>query len=558
MISIDDIKKLKNRYTGAGELYSEVRARQREDQGYIDDTFKPKNVRLPHKPLRLGLGYEIVNSAAEQIVTSNPQAFIEITKGRKEAATRIAELINRDWIPALKRMNPNPFKESVKNKQRRGESIIKVVHNANWVTGKNPIRLGLPVHFILLDPMVVFCSLEEVVSGVPEKVIIFYDRPVEEVKFYYPDWTPEKKDSQTVPWLEYWDSEARYCEADGKPVLKGGVQPNIYGIPPFARQYSGFGYRTTNNQLANLIMSDIYNSRGLIEEICTMRSDIASVLHISAHKPKTIVIPKGMVSQEALHQLSFETYDLNVIEIDSNATPSMIDWRDEQVEQPSPEAFAHAAEIMNQLIRRHPFIMSGFPFGTSGRQQIESETSAMRRYDTVVENTELEWATAMEIALRICNSVPTLKPDGINAGDLDVTYKISVKLKAKDIIEQDRLATMGSRLLAQGEIDPITNLVQYKGYTMDEAHEILKNALVWKVLMNSEQIMQLMSMRAAQEAGMYEDILGLQQARQTAGGGMSPTEMQRLQGEMKTQAGEEYPVESIRGARRPPERYTRG
>ena len=111
MIEKDKIYEYKKRYIEKdGGIYAKTRTQQEIDKTYIDDTFEPP-IRHPHKVLRLGLGEEIVSAPAEQIVTSNPQAFVEA--GNKDAALRISTVIN-GWIDVLRRQNPIPFKESVK------------------------------------------------------------------------------------------------------------------------------------------------------------------------------------------------------------------------------------------------------------------------------------------------------------------------------------------------------------------------------------------------------------------------------------------------------------
>ena len=55
-----NISNLKKRYVET--LYGQTRHEQEEDLGFINDTFSVEAVRKPHKVIRLGLGYEIVNA----------------------------------------------------------------------------------------------------------------------------------------------------------------------------------------------------------------------------------------------------------------------------------------------------------------------------------------------------------------------------------------------------------------------------------------------------------------------------------------------------------------
>ena len=112
MESIDNIRKLKEHYIK--DLYDVVRREQKTDQEYRDDTFAVDEIKAPHNVWRSGLGARMIDAPAEQIITSNPQAFVEIEKGGKEAENRIAKMFNY-WLDLMRRQNPNPFKESLKN-----------------------------------------------------------------------------------------------------------------------------------------------------------------------------------------------------------------------------------------------------------------------------------------------------------------------------------------------------------------------------------------------------------------------------------------------------------
>lgn len=561
---IDEIRNLKTHYTN--NLYDVTRKEQIVDQAYRDDTFTVDEVKGPHTIYRSGIGTRMVDAPAEQIVTSNPQVFVEVLKGSQDAGERISKLINKTWIPIIRRQSPNPFKESVKNKLCRGESYIYVCHNESWVTG-DKIKEGLPVFFLIPDPMVIYGSPEEDENGVPEKVVIFYERQYRDVIVRYPNWgNPENRDTQNgkVEWFEYWDTGFKYFEADGEAVLPEDGQKNIYGFVPFGRKRSGFGRRSPDGELADLIVSDLRMSRDLIKEECIARSNIASVEHIFAHKPRTIISP-GDINEEQVKNFEWGAYTLNVL---SNVVEGTT-LEEDKTGLPTPDMYTHLQSIKSDLVQRNPFLVSGAPQGSSGRQQMDAYTTAMRRYDTVIENTENEWATAFEMALKICKAVPTLMPEGLHKADLDVTIRLSVKLKASDPIEEDRLATLGDRLWAQGSgsIDLKTNLVQYQGKTGDEAEEIIVNLLVDKVTLQNPDVAQVMGMMFAEEAGMAKYLQeaqarAMQMEQQQKGLQDAPpkTTTERVKGETKTPLGNEMMDMALsnKGARQSPSRFTRG
>lgn len=568
MITVEEIKKIWGRYK---ELYQGVRTEQEKDQRFHNDTFEVTGIKKPHKVVRIGTGTRIVDVPAEQMVTSNPQAFFYVLKGRQDATERLSQEVNLNWIELLRQQNPNTFKESVKNLLGRGENYIKLCHNETWVSGSK-IRSGLPVLFLIPDPMVIYGSPREddcgwiPNCGVPNNVIVFYERQPLEVIVNYPSWSNPKKageegsnKNKKVEWFEYWDKDVRYFEADGEPVLKGGINTNIYGFVPFVRKYSGFGRRSPEGKLEDLIMSDIRPSRGLIEEECCLMSDISSIFHLFAHKTKTIITDADIDEGKLKDSLAFGAYDLNYIQIPAEA--KRFDIQDINIEQPSAELFAHLRDVQTRIVQRHPFLMVGYPLGTSGRQQDITSMAAMRRYDTVIEGLELAFATAIEMALGICQIVPTLKPDGIRKSDLDTVYKCEIRLKAKDPVEEDRLVTLGERLwnFGDGSIDLETLHTQFQGRTQEESKRIRAKLFAEKLIYGSDAA-QVLSMVFQEESGLEAFLEQLKQGEGQGGlgGKPTPTQQRRLQGEIQTETGREQAPEGVRGGRTPPAGYLRG
>ena len=569
MITIQEIRDLKGYWVG--DLYTGLRAEQKEDQTYIDDTFLVPEVKSPHKLLRSGIGNQVVNAPAEQIITSHPQALFQVLKGRKEIATRLSEEVNEHWIPALRAQNPSVFKEIVKNKLARGESFIQLVHNERYEKSSG----GLPVLFLSPDPMVVYADQAEddcgwyPNCGVPNRVILYYQRQPADLLSRYPSWTNPKArrldKRDLVDWLAYFDKDVRYFEADGEPVLEGGIQKNVYGFTPFVRKYSGFGKRSPEGKLEDLVVSDIRRSRDLIKEECSIRSDIASIMHIFAHKPITItLLPGAEISEAELKtNLDMGAYSVNVLHLPEG---SVMEYGNTIL--PSAEAYQHLRDIRAEINQRYPFIMAGFPIGQSGRQQDMAATSAFRRYETIVENLELQFSTAIEMALKLCFRIPGLKPEGLQEADKEADVRCELKLRAEDPLERDRLVTLGDRLWAQGmgSIDLRTNLIEFQGRSQAEAEEIIVNLLVDKLTLQNPEVAQVMGMVFAEESGMEEWLQrAVQEAEQAPAiqqGLQRPapkTTQQRVQGEVRQPMGAEMidMALSNRGSRQPPSRFTR-
>lgn len=572
MITIKEIRELKERYVE--DLYGGVRAEQETDKTYIDDTFQT-DIKSPHKVFRSGIGRRMVDAPAEQIVTSNLQFFIEMTKGRAESQDRISRVVNQQWIPLIACQNPNPPKETVKNKLARGESYISPRHNEAWVSnaiGKDkkgkPIfdKSGLPVHFPILDPMVIYGSPEEDERGIPEQVIVFYERQPADVIVNYPDWAKLHRakyeganKKKTITWFEYWDKDYKYFEADGEAVTKG-IESHLYGFVPFVRKYTGFGKRSPDGNLKHLIVSDIRFTRHLIYEECCLRSDIDSIHHLFAHRARNFVAPEGVDPEALKGKASYGAYDENIWPYGTML------MRDIEPTVP-PELLQRHRDVIAEIAQRCPFIMAGFPAGSSGRQDDLAFVKALRRYDTVIENTQNEWATAIWMALKMCDGrVPTLHPKDLGKDDVEGDFRCYVKLRAPDPVEEDRLATLGDRLWSrgQGSIDLRTNLMQYQGKTEDETEDIIANILVDKLTLYNPDVASVMGMVFAEESGMAKWLEEAKRKTALAEKGAvleetaPPTTEQRIAGETQTELGREMGVQPQRGARTPPERFLRG
>ena len=516
MVTIEEIREYRTHLVDT--VYANTIKQQKTDQTYIDDTFPVPEIKEPHTVYRSGYGVRIVDAPADQIVTANPQVFVETNERNKGAAENVSSFFNTQFIEVLKRGNPNIWKEFNKAQLGRGVAYWKIIHNETW-TNPKMVRRGLPVHFIVLDSMVVYASPEEDDDGIPERVVVQYERQVNDLIVRYPEWSnPKRKEkTKTATWMEYWDRETRYFEADNEPVL-GGINPNPYGITPFVRKYSGFGRRSPDGDLSNLIISDIRYSRDLLREECAMRSNIASQFYLFSHKSVLIHSPGQLPKIEDINaEVSFGAYDLSKFD---NEPPGTV-WEWMKIE-PSAAMSAHHQDIIAQLNQKHPFIMAGFPQGASGRQQDMTETSASRKYDSTIENCEVGFATALVVARRIIREVPGLgKETKLSKAELTIPIQIRVRLKADDAIAQGRASAEGSRLYQLGEIDLLEDLVKHKGYTVDEARLIMNRRIVEDVVTRDPVIRQLIAIRTAREMGMEEDYIKIVEQRKQEEAGFS-------------------------------------
>ena len=564
MITIEQIKKYKTRYE---ELYKGVRVEQEQDMMYREDKFDVLEIQEPHTVYRTGVGPQMVDNTTAHVITTSPKAYIDT--GNKEVDVRLSKAANR-WLDILRRQNPNAYKDLFKNKLCEGESYLQVIHDENWLNGNTN---WMPVNFVTRSPMVIWGSPEEDKDGVPDRVLIWYERFPWDVIYKYPNWKNPKHRNldkpEKVDWLEYWDKDVRYWEADGDPVLKKGINPNVYKRVPFIRKYSGMGYRSQDGDLSKLIVGLFRHSRDLLKAECVAHSNIMSILTLFAARDKIIISP-GEVNEEQVRALEFGGYNINVLSNMAEGT----EYKNDDLISPPPEMLRHHADLMLRLNQLCPFLMAGFPMGDSGRQQGMTTSAGHKLIENMIEGTELQVATGIEMAFQITKRIPKLIPDGINKSDLDREIHCRVELRADDPMERANKITLGDRLYAQGNgsIDLRTFLIEYVGKTQDETEKIIVQKIIDKMTIYNPNVEQVWGLVFAEETGMQGYLEKIKQQgemeQEKAQGlqNMPPASTQeRTQGQFnpgvteeetdKVFASREY---SNKGARTPPPAYTRG
>ena len=536
------------------DYYGNLRREQEVDKTYYDDTFKVPWIKNPKKIQRTGRGARMVDSPAEHIITSNPVAYYD--NGNHDKSIRVNTALNHQ-LSIMKRRNPNPPKQFAKNMiGYPGEGWLRVMHNEEWRNNKHPE--GSPILYFTPNPLIVFASPNEDENGVPEYVILHYERMPFILAQIYPKWS--KKDSKgMVKFTEYIDKNQHYVEIDGEEVRN---QKNIYGFVPFVHKLSGFGTDSPEAKPEEMVMGRLRKVRSLLERKTAMVSNIDSVVHLFANESLDFIQTDKIIDTPA------GGWDSWVKQYEMGAglghfIPFGIEVKRGERIQPDQALLMYMASIDAELEREDPLVMAGSPMGEGGRQQDMVTASAMKRYETIAENTEYAFAVAMGMGLRMMDTIPSLRPDGIHEGDINKHYRCRVELKAADPIEADRKATLGSRLYAPvtpdglGQIDLRTNLIEYQGKTPEQADEIIIQMMVDKVTFQSPEIVQLIGTKAAQTMGMEDALLAIRQQnqgmKQMGGGGGRPSEVQ-------TEQGREMPDLSLvnKGMRNPPERYTRG
>jgi hypothetical protein len=563
-ISRQEILDLKEYYIST--LYGQARQEQAIDQLFYEDTFDVPMIKDKSKILRSGLARRIIDTPAEQLISSNPQVFVN--SGEKEADIRLSKLLNY-WVQILRRQNPNPFKENIKNPLLRGETYIYLCHNEYAVSNDYDGKT-MPIDFLIPDPATIYASEEEDENGCPLRVIVSFTRRVTDIQRYYPKWEPPTRD-KLVDWVAYFDKDVKYCEAGGIPVLEGknsdsdGIVENPFKSVPFIRRFSGFGRRDADKELESLIVSEIRGSRGLLMEECLTRSDVASALHLYSNPRVTIVIPDtsdGVDASTFKKQYSLEAGSVSVLPLPAGST-----FPEQNQLKPVPEMFAHLAEVNARILHRHPMAGAGATATNSGRQDDLMGQTMMHRYQSIVENVESMFAVAFEKSLEICEELG-IELEGIKTSDLEREIDITVKLRAEDPLERDRLITLGDRLYngGNGSIDIETYHTEFLGYTQEKSRQVQAKMLADKVTLYNPDVAQVMGMVFAEESGLGDWLDKAKQAtaqtqtQQRALPSQPPPTQGARPPEILTEQGFEMMDMSAsqKGARRPPTNYQRG
>jgi len=532
MITREEIKKLEKYLID--DFHGARVSQQREEQQFYDDKFPVPMIKPPQYLSRTGTSKWLIDGPAAHIITRNPQVFVDPkreTDKARESANKV-NLLENHWVKRILMQSPQPFKEHVKDLLLRGEGWIHPVLNENW--DKSPDIL--PVLFLIPDPLNIFASPEEE-YGIPKQVIVRYERSPYLVEMMYPKWSNPKnagsnKRKKTVEWLEYWDKDVRYFEADGVPVLKNEINPNIYGFVPFIHSYSGFGRRSPGGNPETLVVGRINKVKDLLIQECAINSDIDSTHHLFAHPHRTLIVPAGTEfnEEEFKGHADFGAGILSVVFLPAGAT-----FDEGQRLEPSEKAFILMQSIRARIFTEAPPIMSGLPQGSSGRQEDIVGANFIRRFDSIVEETEKAFAKALDQGRNILKKVPTWlpitqwleKPEGgskeiiITEKDIDACAPSRIELKSADPIEDDRKLMAGRALYEGGIINWEEFLVEYAGYTPDKAKKIMQKTIAEKVVMTNPLILELIARKAMEQLGMTEEINILEQevAQQTGGVG---------------------------------------
>lgn len=511
MIDIEYIKERKEFLVDS--FHSGRVAEQEKEQAFYDDTFAVDVIQSPQYLSRTGTAAWLIDGPTAHIITQNPQVFVNPIKNTdtgRESANKVNSLLNH-WVSRTLKQSPQPFREFVKKLLLRGEAWIHPIYDENWAGGDK-----IPILFLIPDPLNIFASpVEE--YGIPEEVVVVYERSPWLIKMKYPEWSNpknkgEKGKAETVEWFEYWRKDYRYFSADNEPVLKGGVQENILKTVPFIHAYSGFGDSSPDGKPETLALGRLRKVKDLLIQECAINSDIDSTIHKFAKPRIDLIAPEGA---EGVEDGIKETYDMGAGSM--NILPFGTVLKEGERILPTQEAFQHFYNIRQRIAAEAPPIMSGLASGSSGRQEDIVGTHFIRRFDSIVEATEIAFAQALDMGKDFLKIVPGFLPitqfvevEGkgkkIFEGDLDSVTDCRIELKAADPIEDDRKLMAGRALKQENLIDWETFLVEYTGYTPERAAEIMEQTIADTVVMSNPILFQALAEKALENLGMHEQL----------------------------------------------------
>jgi len=527
-----EIKEVKTWLDNQRKTRHSERIKQRElDLKFFKDEYNIPLIKDKKYQVRTGFVANMVNGVTQQLVSNTPRVFTkEKSKGAKEASERIASVSNRE-LRKLARYPDNPIEQSFK-RNLFGDAWIYVPHMPEIAKAEYDWRESnpdlIPVHFILYDPMVVFAEPSEEINGIPKRVGVYYQRLISDIQATYPHWEGKRPygDQDKVSFLLYFEKDFSYAEADEEPLflnmkkkyLNGdGKRDNPYGFVPFAHSYSGWGISTESLEPDLLAFSRIRMLREKLVNKSTMDSDFKRNIHETAWKHRVVTLPQGT---EYNVEKAFENYSSDPDAISVVEIPPSGKFEVEETRVFDAAVFAYWDRKGAELLSDYPLAMQGATVGGSGRHQDIARESGLEFYDCCIQNTGHLWATALDMAFRICEKLDIL-PNGLKEGDSQSYTDLTVDLVKQSPQELSRRSAEGDQKFLQGIISLKDNLIEYQGKTLEEAEMIEARKIADEVKRNHPFFREMIAKMVAEEHGLGEEFAQYMQSM--TGQGANPT-----------------------------------
>ncbi|MCJ7828239.1 MAG: hypothetical protein MUP81_00665 [Dehalococcoidia bacterium] len=538
--TIKGIRDYKEELAGTGGFCANLRTIQNEDLTYYNDTF-PTNITKPYHIIRTGSAARLVDSVTWHIDTANPQAFREPRKAKEaeEKRTDKVTLLLNHWL----RLLVPEIEEATKNATLLGDAFFQIDYNLDYDPTDSD---SLPIIITAPNSMIVYPDPHEY-RGVPRSVVKYCRMTVGQVEQMHPEWSNPKKrkpnDRDGVEYLAWWNKDWRYIEADKEAILKGEIQPNVFGFVPIVHSYSGFGKKSPEGQPESIVVGLLRNLRGRIKEECELESGLDSIIGLLANP---ILVGKstveGVVEPEDWDKIDlspghtlFLDYGINyeIKSMDANAIQPLL---------------LHLSSVRQALGIELPPIALGLPSTSraTGRQEDIYGEHYRRRFAKLITNIERALATTLSMGLRILDTIPgalpitvraTVLEDGkqinkeetIDKKDIDGYYDCTVKLKSESELADNRKFMTYKMLSDVGKLSWETLLIEGLGWTQDRARAEIINSLVETAWQKNPMLLDVVLREAMEEAGKGRLLRQLdeQTATQSAMGmGVPPAEGQ--------------------------------
>jgi len=499
---IQDIKKPSVDYIRGleGTLRQDIHAtrlrEQQTDQDFYDEKFQVA-IEEPYHIVRTGSSSKMVDLVVEHIETANPQAFREARKPTDKdiaGSKKVAKLVNY-WLDEL----IPEIDEGVRNQVHRGEAIFHIWYDENDAI-KPIVRTP--------DPINVFCVPHDTL--VPNEVVLSYEMDVLAVKALYPEWEPKDLKAKKVKYLEYWNADWNYVEADEKVLLD---RRNYLGFVPFVHCFSGFGKRSPEGKPESLSVGRLRKHRGVLIEECELESSIDSIIRLYANPVMSITQTEGDAAPADKEAMAAEVYAPGV----TLATAYGYKREILQADTPSPQMFQHLYQIKQRLGVEIPPVMLGLGMPEGGRSQDVAFEHVEKKYAKLIKNLTRALTKLMSMGLEIFDKTPQALPISVyklTKEDLGGYYDIEVQLNPEEAIEHDRKVMMGRILVNEGRISWKRFLTEFMGKTEDEADDIITDTLAEQHILTSPAIRGILDKEAMIKMGMGRYLKEIQEDTQ--------------------------------------------
>ena len=526
------VEEIKDKFKDYERYYSALHQQQKEIDNYYELTFIA-GVPKRYKQFTPPTAREWIDVGVRHFTLDNPKATVP-PRGMSDIA-RAKDAKLETFFNFWLRRSILRIKDAAKKLPLRGEVFIKVgMDDTYYGVGElseeqrakfEEARLfHFPLKITIPDPINVYASPAH--DGlVPVNVIESYNMTVAEAQNLCKrnnwEWSTDKKSTDSVNWLSYYDANWRCFLIDDIPVLSPIASINLLGFCPYAHIASGSGQSSYEGKPEYLYRSLLWSRRDALNLEARNLSQTDAILSRYAwirHKIKgepdaiKLLYPDGKIPTDPDEFLrEMEGVEIQVL----------------QGEQPPPGLFQQYAII--QALASPPSVLGGFRSAGvySGRLQEDLMATAKPIYKDVFNNLEDVLGVIMGMGARIIDKVYghpvairdfaseakrehiVLKPE-----DIDGHYDCEVKLLAEPPEATDMRKALGRTMRQGGSISHKTELRKYHDMSEEEAENEMAQ-------IHAEDAMKEPSVRggialdAMERLGMHKALEQIRQAMQT-------------------------------------------